>query len=201
MLLIAVIGEQCPRIFSGESFAFRLLGKSTPIIHEFTKGLFLYFLLFPLTSVCNRCNDADYTSKFRRIRPGAYWAQRVLGYSELPPGFNFMTVDFIWLEIPLSQIGKGHDFDFNVLRQMPASVIINRFQNLAQELNQKDRFAVSAAREKDVDLVFPDTLTTPVENDSILDRAIGQDELWLAKPAFGGAGKGIELFRYLSLSL
>ena len=99
-----------------------------------------------------------------------------------------MTVDFIWLEIPLSQIGKGHDFDFNVLRQMPASVII-------------DRFAVSAAREKDVDLVFPDTLTTPVENDSILDRAIGQDELWLAKPAFGGAGKGIELFRYLSLSL
>ena len=135
------------------------------------------------------------TDKFRKIRPGAYFYERILGLRELNAGLNFTQhISHLWLEIPMSQIGQGRDFDFRVLDHLKKHVVINRFEGLAQELNQKDRFAANAALYGGKDLVVPATIACPVQDESVLDDQIAPGELWLSKPTFGGAGKGIELF-------
>ncbi len=65
-----------------------------------------------------KCGYREITDKFRKIRPGAYFLQNVLGYTEFNEERDLNWCEALWLEIPLSIIGLGKDFNFTRLAKM-----------------------------------------------------------------------------------
>lgn len=104
---------------------------------------------------------------------------------------SWRHAEVLWLEVPLVAVGRGEDFQH--WDDLAQGVVVNRFQGLALALNSKHGFAALAnTAERAVGLNFPETLVLPTE-ERVIRQRIRQGELWLWKPGFGGAGKGIEL--------
>lgn len=129
-----------------------------------------------------RCSSQERLEKMQRLRPGAFFLERHFGVRETT---RVLDAAYVWLEIPLEQVGNGFDVDFS---QLSDGAVVNRFPGLARNLNAKDGFARNAKRFGDEDLVFPET---HVAED--VESVQWNGGLWLCKPAYGGAGKGIFL--------
>jgi hypothetical protein len=110
------------------------------------------------TKELKRCTHAQMAEKIRKVRPGAFFLERVLGFTEFHEDRDLNWCEALWLEIPLSVIGLGKDFNFSRLEKMRPNVLLNRFEGIAQELNAKNRFAELAQENPDPDLNFPKTL-------------------------------------------
>ena len=159
-----------------------------------------------------QCRGRDGSSRFRRCTPSQAkeWRQEKLPMKYLLEDITgrrpianaaLPSMDAVWFEISLTRIGNGHDIPSEQLEKMPDTTIVNRFPGSAHAFNVKSTFSVTMQQcEADTSLLYPETIVLPTDA-SVIKQKIKRGSMWLAKPVYGGAGKGIELVRDASQAM
>lgn len=126
----------------------------------------------------------------------AVYLEDFISFSRRP--ITTQGVDLIWLKISLPVV-RTHDFPLVKFKQLSPKQRINRFPLLATEINQKDNFAENIRemqnRFGEEHFNFhPKTFLLPRDfNDLSSLAAQNLTKKWIAKPVFGGQGRGIHL--------